>query len=294
MSHTNNIQNNKSSNDKNMSISIHLEALNSEYKNLLIKYQQAVANYTNYLKEQSDKPCEGSSDLSGDQKCWATIKGQAFWGVSGISQSNVNSVEECSALCSTTNGCSGATYNPNQNTCLLRKGEGSSIPAAGSYAIVPKGKKLLQIIDFLNNRLTNINDQIQKLIEKGESIYDKQSVARTQQSQNLIKNYRDLVKEKIHISKMLDNYEDASQEVEEGDLRVTQNYYSYILLTILAIIVVYILFKLSVTFTSNSNNSYNSYNSYSGFQTGGQLSKNTYYIVFFIIFLSVFIYHYFK
>ena len=149
----------KNMNKESISIALNLETLSLEYKNLLIKYQQAVVNYINYLQQESTNPCD-SSNNSADQSCYAIIKGQAFWGTSGITQLDVSSIEECKAACAKAPGCSGATYNPDKNTCILRKGDGSPVPSSGDYAIVPKGKNLLQIVDSINNKLTEINTEI--------------------------------------------------------------------------------------------------------------------------------------
>jgi hypothetical protein len=154
------------------SIAINLETLNLEYKNLLIRYQQAVLNYVNYLQQQSKSPCD-SSNNSADQNCWEMIQGQAFWGTSGITQTNATSTSECAASCSKTSGCSGATYNPVQNTCILRRGEGSPVVSQDTYAIIPKGQRLAQIIDRINERLTNVNSQILNIIESFFQIFDK-------------------------------------------------------------------------------------------------------------------------
>ena len=174
----------KNMNEINQSITIDLETLNLEYKNLLIKYQQAVLNYVNYL-QQSEKTCTNL----GDQSCLAIIKGQAYWGVSALSQTTVNSPEECSASCSKTEGCSGATFNPDNNSCVLRKGDSTPIVSEGTYAIVPKGKQLLQIVEHINLRLTAINEQIVKLIEKGKYEYSLQTEKRENNSDELITNY---------------------------------------------------------------------------------------------------------
>ena len=105
-------------NDRGKSIALNLEALNSEYKTLLISYQQATINYVNYL-QQSNNNCDSSNNTA-DQNCWSIVKNQAFWGVSGISQSRVISPKACATLCAQTAECSGATFNPDNNICILK------------------------------------------------------------------------------------------------------------------------------------------------------------------------------
>ncbi len=58
--------------DKSNSIILNLETLRTTYKNLLIQYQQAVANYVNYLKQ------DPSSNKVANQ--YVTVSGQQFLG----------------------------------------------------------------------------------------------------------------------------------------------------------------------------------------------------------------------
>jgi hypothetical protein len=270
----------KNMNKESISIALNLETLSLEYKNLLIKYQQAVVNYVNYLQQESTNPCD-SSNNSADQSCYSIINGQAFWGTSGITQLDVGTIEECKAACAKAPGCSGATFNPDKNSCILRKGDGSPVPSSGDYAIVPKGKKLLQIVDSINNKLTEVNKEILKSIDKGEPIYNTESVERETQAQELIQNYEQLVRERIKVAKMLDHYQDVDETLNDGDLKITQNYYSFLLLLGLAIAIIFILYKLS--FTSQPN-----------IQSGGSLNNNAYYIILGIVILTIVIYYRFK
>uniref|UniRef100_A0A6C0AQR2 Apple domain-containing protein n=1 Tax=viral metagenome TaxID=1070528 RepID=A0A6C0AQR2_9ZZZZ len=257
-----------SMNKQGNSIALNLETLNSEYKNLLNTYQQASIDYVNYLQQQSTNPCNRSN--SADANCLAIIQNQAFWGVSGISQTMVSSPEQCASACAATAECSGATFNPANNSCILRRGDGSVFPTQGTYAIVSKGKKLLQILDNTNNRLTEINQRIISLLDRGQKINNEQlSPTADAQQQDLLNNYYYLIKERVKIRKMLKNYQETEREIDEGNIVVTKNYYTYILLFCLAIVVVFIIIKLSLP----TNKQYG----------GGKMTNNILYIIFFII-----------
>jgi len=256
------------------SIALNLEALNSEYKTLLISYQQATVDYVNYLKQSNNK-CQTSNNAA-DLNCWAIIKNQAFWGVSGISQTSVGSPEECATSCAKTAQCSGATFNPSNNTCILRKGEGSPIPTEGSYAIVSKGKKLLQIVDNINNRLTELNTKINNVIQQQKNLNNMQIAPKqNSQSQALLNNYYQLMEEREQIKRMLNQYQDTERNMDERDIVVTQNYYTYILLFGLVIIIVFILVKVSLP----TNKQYG----------GGKMTNNILYIVIFILIIILII-----
>jgi len=256
----------KDNNKESISIALNLEALSLEYQNLLVRYQQAVVNYVNYLQQESTNPC----DSSADESCYAIIKGQAFWGTSGITQLNVGTIGECRAACAKAPGCSGATYNPDNNSCILRKGEGSPVPSSNDYAIVPRGKKLLQIVDRINIRLTEVNRQIMMKIEKGQPLYNVGAEEREIQAEELIQNYEQLVRERTKISEMLDRYQDVDETINDGDLKITQNYYTFLLLLALVIAIIFILYKFSVSPQPN-------------IQRGGSLNSNAYYIILGII-----------
>ena len=146
-------------NNKENSVILHLESLNQQYDTLLIRYKEAISNYTN-LVQQNNSP-----------EKYSLIKGNSFWGSGQAgSQSvytNVNNASGCQALCSKTTGCSGATFNPGTNgnpKCYLRSGNGSMVPSAATdYAIIPLSTEYLLNIQNLNQQLTEINNQIIEL-----------------------------------------------------------------------------------------------------------------------------------
>ena len=75
------------------------------------------------------------------------------------------------------------------------------------------------------------------------------------------------------------SYEDLDKSEQEGEMRVTQKQYSYILLVIIALGVIVLLYKFSGVLTSESQQTYN--------QTGGELPQSTYYILLIIIILII-------
>ena len=318
-----------------------LESLNTEYKNQLIAYKQAVANYVDYLKQEYEQPCKNFLPRSKniDQKCyneiwkkagcttatslkadnvwvkskslndliddsflWATktdiknrvgcygknykaaklntskspnyninnlemssIKGAAYWGKSGLSQKTTTTLEECKASCANNPSCSGATFNPDKKQCFLRSGDSEIVGGfPNDYAIVPKGKQLLEIIQKINGRLTQVNKEIQNKTSFIETEYGLQLEERTYKNKELMKQYELLTTERNNIKKMLDEYQTLDEQQIEGDLNIYQNYYSFILLMFLAILFIYILYKFSGTELSTTSTTT------SFIQTGGR------------------------
>lgn len=259
---------------KNNSVVLSLESLNTEYKNLLTQYKQAISNYIDYLKQEGNEP--NNQDM-------ISINSAAFWGTSSLSQNNSQTLEECKASCTNTPGCSGATYNltNGQSKCMLRSGDANIVSGSSNdVAIVPKGKQLLQIVKNINDKLTQVNEEIQKLSPMVETKLNSQFKESSGTNNNLINQYKSLVEERYKIKMLLQEYQTLDEQQVEGNIHISQNYYSFILLMIIVILVVFLLYKLSVqshpTFV----------------QTGGDLGINAYYIVFGIFLLILLLSYY--
>ena len=83
------------------SIVLNLETLSAQYRNKLIEYQFAVANYVNYLREEQATPC-GSFNANSkgiDQKCYNEI-----WTKSGCTTTGVVNASTSWAQSMTLNG----------------------------------------------------------------------------------------------------------------------------------------------------------------------------------------------
>ena len=265
-----NLPNNKNDYSEGSSISLDLESLNIEYKNLLIEYKQSVLNYVNYLKEDGDNSMQ-------------SLKGRAFWGETSIAENNLLTLQDCEASCSSTQGCTGATFNKNDHAepiCALRGGDGNIVNGLpNDYAIIPKGKLLLTIVNDINDKLTKINQKILSKIDNSQSVYT------TNMQQNKLKNtelkdqYKKLILDRNNIKKMINEYKTLDQKQVQGNIIINQNYYSFILLMGLVVAVIFILYKFS-----DSNKLIQTSNLV---QSGGYISSNTSYIIFGIILLIV-------
>lgn len=176
---------------------------------------------------------------------FSEIKGQAFWGTSQISVTNNGTLQDCTASCASTPGCTGATFNQSDHDrpiCWLRGGDGSSMPALeNDYAIVPKSKQLLKIVEGVSNELKNINSKMQTKINKIREIYGDQIPERDIQNYNLIGQHVKLEDERMKVQNMLTQYEKLENQESELGLFVTHKYYLYFLLLTLVVIFIIIL-----------------------------------------------------
>ena len=259
---------------------LNLEILNTKYNNLLIQYKQSVADYINYLnKNSTTKP----SSL-------VHIKGQAFWGAGTAGNQSaytkIPNANMCAALCLKTSKCTGATFNPSsggQSMCWLRSGDGNPVPSKPSdIAIVPHDKQLLLNIKSINTELTKTNNKIMNIINNSKSLYNNQSKERSRKSSQLLDNYNKLNTERVKIDNMINEYQDLDQLQNEGNLKASANYYSFLLLFILTIFISSILYKISSSQGSTVTSA----------PYDGDLGINIYYILFIIILLAIFIYYY--
>ena len=251
-------QDNKQIYDKSNSIILNLETLRTNYKNLLIQYQQAVANYVNYLKQ------DPSSNNMVEK--YVTVNGQQFLGGSALSQNNSATLNACMASCASNSKCSGATYNPTnykQPMCFLRTGDGNLVNGLSSdIAIVPKGKQLLSIVQNINKQLNETNAKIRALAEKAKPTYNELNNKKDSENKTLKKQYAQLNAERVKIDKMMSEYETLDQAQSEGTIQTNKNYYVYILLCICVLLIIFLFIKFTSSSSTNSSGS-------SMYQSGG-------------------------
>ena len=253
-----------------------LEKLKKEYSLQLNAYKQAVADYTNYL--------QNSNNTNNSSTNYVVMPGKQFWGTGQAdSQSVYNGVdvEKCKALCSSTSKCTGATFNPDVNgqaMCWLRTGEGDLTSALDTdNAIIPEGQKYLLTIESINNTLIKINQQIQQIIKQSTPLYDSIKIEDQAQNKELIKSYTKLIIERDKIEEMLKSYQDLDESEKQGEITITQQYYSYILLVVIVLGAIILLYSFSGTF-SNEQNVYSQ-----NIPDNSESSTNKYYIILIII-----------
>ena len=255
------------------SITMDLENLRKKYSNLLIQYKTAVADYINHLNGQTQQPYKNNQQL-------VTIQGQAFNGTGSAGQSSATTLQECVASCNSSKTCTGATFISNK--CEIRTGDSPLVPSSkNSYAIIPKGKKLLLNMENINQQLLAVNKKILDKIEVSEPVYDETNSESKSKNQELIQNYKKLIEERKTIEKILNEYETLDNTENENQIKISQNYYSYILLLILVLATGFLLYKMFGS--GNTNITTNS-----SIQYGGDLGINAYYMTFGLILLIIF------
>jgi len=211
------------------------------------------------------------------------IQGYAFNGTGVAAQSNSSNLQACQAECARMPNCTGATFVSNR--CSLRTGDSPILSAPkDSYAIIPKRKQLLLNMENINKELIDVNREIMNRFKMGGPIIDRNITENKNNTNKLTKNYQKLMAEREEILGMLREYETLDSSEDQNQINITQNYYSYILLSILAIAMLFLLYTVySQSAPANT----------SSVQYGGKLTMGTYYVIFFmILFITLIKYFY--
>lgn len=205
-----------------------------------------------------------------DRQPLVSIKGATYWGTSSVGQNNSATLQECKASCAQTTGCTGATFNataPQRQSCLLRGGDSSVTTGTNDdYAIITKGKQLLNIVKTINQKLSDINEKIQKITASEQAAYKTQSQERHFKNADLENQFKELNEDREKINRLSDKYQTLDQAQIQTGLTVTQRYYTYVLLALLAIIAVYLLFTFFASSSAGSQSG--------GLRSGGKAIMN--------------------
>lgn len=198
-----------------------------------------------------------------------TIQGQAFNGTGSAGQSSANTLQDCIASCSNSTTCTGATFVSNK--CMIRTGDSQLVSASTtSYAIIPKEKQLLLNMEDINKQLLDVNNQIVKQIKITEPIYDKTDQETYLKNKELIETYDKLLEERRIIAETLNEYETLENTENANQIKITKNYYTYILLLILVVSIIIFLYKMFGSGTKPVTPI---------IQSGGKLGISAYYFI---------------
>ena len=246
-------------------MSIQLQNLSNEYNMLISQYQDTYQKYIDVINS--------------DNKSFTTVDNSAFYGQNQINILDNTNVENCQSACSSNSSCSGATFNTLSNNCTLNSGTGNVVQEQKSKAIVKEAMYYSYQLQNLNAKLLDINKQMMNNSNANYDKFQKSQQQTIEQENTMNNNYQTLSDERIQIEKMIREYETLNRALENGNIVVTSNYYSYIALFLIAILLILLFFKFSFT----------------GSQSGGGNSIEYLHNVYKLlpIFLSVFAIFYF-
>lgn len=214
-----------------------LQTLSNQFNSILTQYQNLYQEYISTLNTNTDT----SSNI------FVTVDNTSYSGGSIISTTTNTSLDACQTSCTSNTSCTGATFNAATNTCNISSGNGTIVNAANSTAIVQQSLSYSYQLQQLNAQLLAINQQMQSSAENSATQYQTTHAENTQQAQILQQNYQLLNEEKVQIDNMVREYETLSQAYNNGNINVTSNYYSYIVLLLISILLIFLLIKFSLT-----------------------------------------------
>ena len=230
--------NNDSTTNNTESNVLKLQSLQSEFKLVMTQYQQAYANYISSLRSSSDPA---------SKKTFVAIPDSTFWGTIGISEGTSHSAEDCIALCSANSSCTGATYNSDKQYCWVRGGQSDIGPGLDTdSAIVPELMQNTQVLKMLNQKLLDINKNMEDTLGSMSSSENHDIADKDLKKGELTSIYNSLMEERRNINKMIDDSTSIEQSYNDNSIYVSQNNTTYTFWTLVALIIV--VFKLKMQF----------------------------------------------
>ena len=255
-----------------------LETLLKQYDNTLTQYTQLNSEYLTYIKNTDE------FSLSND---FTTVSNSEYSGTETIVISEIKSdnVEACRALCSSTSGCSGATFNLTKDTtinnCFLKSGNGQINIKEEYLAIVTKKKDYLTRLKILNDQLTIINNNIKNYILTNKP----EILSNLSENQNILNQLSNdlsfLVGKKDDIDREIRSVNQLDSKIGESSILVNMNYSIFKILLFFAILLVLIFLYISIFSDNTEVNNLGNNNS--------QSSSITNIIFFVILFICGFI-----
>ena len=214
-------------------MSIQLQNLSNEYNMLISQYQDTYQKYIDVINS--------------DNKTFTTVDNSAFYGQRKINTLNNTNIKKCQSACSSNSSCSGATFNTLSNNCTLNSGTGNIVQAQKSKAIVKEAMYYSYELQKLNAKLLDINKQIINTSNANHNKFQKTQQQNVEKENAMNNNYKTLSDERIQIEKMIREYETLNRALDNGNIIVTSNYYSYIALLFVAILLIFLFLKFSFT-----------------------------------------------
>jgi hypothetical protein len=214
--------------------------MSSQLQTLSEQFNVLLTQYTNTYQEYISLLGSNNNNLT-------PFPNFSFVGQSNITTLNNSNLDDCLNDCSANSSCSGATFNNTLNTCTLSSGSGSLSYTEQSTAIAQHALYYSYKLQRLNSQLTNVNQQIANINNSSYGQYQQTQEQNQQQQQILQSNYQTLQQEREQIEDMIKQFETANASYEDGNLNVTSNYYSFLLLVVVAIFLIIVLMKFSLT-----------------------------------------------
>jgi len=211
---------------------LEIEALENEFNLVMMEYEQAYQNYLNIKISDSS---------------YNYVQGRILMGGTEILDSSSSDVTGCMTLCSNNTSCTGANYNTNNNSCILKSGVLTAIMTHDTnYAIITEISQLTNVLRELSEQLNNILNALTKsvngLIPKDEYEQEQKNI----EIEKLYIKYQMLNYDKKQIEIMINENNELNKQYNVSELNVKRYNFNFMLWIILAIVVLFIGIKFVV------------------------------------------------
>jgi lipopolysaccharide export LptBFGC system permease protein LptF len=208
-----------------------MDILSNQFNSLISQYQNTYKDFINTI---------GVTDAS-----FITINDTSYVTGNNINTIQNSSLDNCVTSCSSTQSCSGATFDNQQNTCILSSGTGNIVNSSNQTSIVKQALFYSYQLQLINNQLSQINNSMMSLTNNNASDFQENQQSVQQKSQILQQNYNSLEQERGQIEDIIRQYETLNSAQENGVINITSNYYRYIVYFIIALLLIFLLIKFS-------------------------------------------------
>lgn len=209
-----------------------MELLSSKFNSLLTQYKNTYQDFVNTVNKSDNN--------------FSYIDNSAFVGTN-INTIQNSSLSNCMNSCSTTQKCSGATFDNTDNTCVLSSGNGNVVNSSNQTAIVKQALYYSYQLQQINNELMNTNNSMMSVANNNVDDFKENQEKSNTKAEILEKNYNTLEAERGQIEGIIRQYETLNSAYENGTINISSNYYNYVIYLLIALVLLFLLFKFSLT-----------------------------------------------
>jgi len=208
-----------------------LESLQLQYDTKMKEYNQLTQDYKAALK------------MGGAN--YVQLKDKAYFGTSFLDMSLKKTIDMCQASCSSNSKCSGATYAPQNQTCVLNQGDGNIKSSSGNYAILTSLKYITGKLEDVNKQLIILNTKIQSAIQtQPNNNLDNVVNKNNKMHDTLITDYNDLAAQRGEINSLILEYDNVNGNMKDTSLEVNKQMLNYRLYTIILALILCLIVML--------------------------------------------------
>ena len=171
-------------------------------------------NSTNYsTKTEPVYPDTTDTTTNTNKSYFSALKGRTWWGTAPLSEGPASTQEECENMCANSDKCSGATFNPVKRYCWTRSGDANiSTGQDDDYALISQRLEALSVMQVLNNKLLDLNNQITTELSNINPQVKQQQTDKNLKQQQLTESYQELLNHKNDIDTQLQEYYSVEQD----------------------------------------------------------------------------------